>query len=65
MPVLTPELKKGYQNLLASTYRTPELMETSVDFEKHFVEMPAVAGPRRLAAQAVGANLRHHSQRLS
>ena len=36
---------------------TPEIMETSVDFEKHLIQAPLVARPRRPAAQPVGISL--------
>jgi transcriptional regulator with GAF, ATPase, and Fis domain len=32
-------------------------METSVDFEEHLIQVPVVAGSRRLTAQAVGVSL--------
>jgi hypothetical protein len=32
-------------------------METSVDFEKHLVQVPLVARPRRLVAQAISVSL--------
>ena len=32
-------------------------METSVDFEKHLIQVPSVARPRRLVAQAISVSL--------
>jgi hypothetical protein len=40
-------------------YRSPftEVMETAVDLEEDFIEVPSVAGPWRLAAQGIGISL--------
>jgi len=37
--VLVPDIQK----VAILIYRTPEVMETSVDFEEHFVEVPPVS----------------------
>ena len=50
-------LDQDVQYVAVLAHCTPEVMEVSVNLEEHFVEVQAVAGPRRLVAQAVGVSL--------
>ena len=50
-------LDENIQYLAILIHCTPKVMKLSVDFEEHFVEMPAVARSGRSAAQSVSVSL--------
>jgi hypothetical protein len=41
-------LDQNVQHVAILIYCTPEVVETSVDLEEHFIEVPPVAWSRRL-----------------
>ena len=56
-PVALRRPAKAYECLRGLAVPKDILISTSVDFEKHLIQVPAVARARRLVAQAVGVSL--------
>ena len=48
--LISVALDQDVQHLAILIHRTPEVVETTVDLEEHFVEVPPVAGSRSLVA---------------
>jgi len=50
-------LDQDVQNISILINRAPQVVNASIDLEKHFVEMPAFAWPRSSSAQIVSVGL--------
>jgi hypothetical protein len=53
----SPSLDQNIQFVTILIHRSPKIMEGSIDFEEHLIQVPAIAWPRRLAAQAICVGL--------
>jgi hypothetical protein len=47
-------LNQDIQYVAILIYSSPQIMNTPIDAEEYFIEVPTVGGPRRPAAQSVG-----------